>query len=290
MNVWADILLGGITIGSLYVLVGHGFNLVYLTTRTFNFAQGQFVAAAGLFAYALLGAGYPTITLIVIIPAIGLVGVIEEKLAVTPILKRGDSEVWLVSTLGVSVLIQGLLAAFFGVDPLSVKLPFAEDIIEILGTRQTVGDYAVILTAIGLTLLLTAITRFTWLGRALRATAEDPTAARVLGLNTAALVTGSFLVAAAIGAIGGIIAAPVTFARADLGASLLVQTFIVLAIGGFGSTTGLFVVGIFLGMFEAVVRYIFGGEYVSILVFALLLVALIIRPRGFFVGKAPRVV
>jgi len=290
VNVWADVILSGLTVGSLYVLVGYGFNLVYLTTRTFNFAQGQFVAAGGLFSYSMLAAGHPVVALIAIVPVIGIMGIVEEKLAVTPILRRGDSEVWLVSTLGVSVLIQGLLAAFFGVDPLHVTLPHSDDIIVVLGTRQTLGGYVVIATAIVLTAMLLILTRLTWIGRALLAVAEDPKAAQVLGINTAALTTGSFAVAAMLGAIGGIVASPVTFARADLGSSLLVQTFIVLAIGGFGSTIGLLIIGTLLGIVEAIIRFVMGGQYVSIIVFLILLAALMVRPRGIFVGKAPRVV
>lgn len=288
MNVWADILLGGITIGALYVLVGHGFNIVYLTSRTFNFAQGQFVAAGGLLAYGLIASGYPVAAILLVIPAVGLLGVIEEKIAVSPILKRPDSEVWIVSTLGASVAIQGMLAVWFGQEPLQLALPHVEDIVVLGGTRQTVGGYVLLAVSAVVTVALLAITRYTWIGKALLAAAEDPSAARGLGINTAFMMTASFAVAAALGALAGIVAAPVTFARADLGSSLLVQVFIVLAIGGFGSTTGLLVVGLSLGMAEAAIRYLLGGEYVMVIVFAALLTSLLVQPRGLFAPPAQR--
>jgi len=288
MNVWADILLSGVTVGALYVLVGHGFNLVYLTTHTFNFAQGQFVAAGGLLTYVLVTQGFSLAGVVAVIVFVALVGVIEEKIAVTPTLKRQDSEVWLVSTLGVSILIQGALALVFGNDPLQVPLPHSEDIVTFAGTRQTVAGYIVIASALVFTVALVVVLRLSWIGRALRAVAEDSRAAQAIGINTAALISGSFAISAALGAAAGILAAPMTFARADLGSTLLIQVFIVLAIGGFGSTAGLLVVGVALGVFEAVVKYTLGGSYVSILEFLLLLIALTVRPAGLFAGRAPR--
>jgi branched-chain amino acid transport system permease protein len=290
MSLWADIIFSGLIIGALYVLVGHGFNLAYLTTRTFNLAQGQFVAMGGLLAYWTVTSGLPYAALIAVIAFVALVGLLQERLSITPILKRGDSEVWLVSTLGVSIFIQGALAAFFGQEPLHVDLPFADDIIAFAGTRQSIGGYVVVAAALIVTALIVAITRFTWAGRALQAVAEDPTAAKALGINTALLISCAFMVAAALGGLTGIVAAPVTYAHAALGSSLLIQAFIVLAIGGFGSTGGLLLVGFALGVFESVVKFLLGGEYASILVFLILLFALMVRPQGLFAGKAPRTV
>jgi len=290
MNVWADIILSGLAVGALYVLVGHGFNIVYLATHTFNFAQGQFVAASGLLAYAVVSNQMSLGWIAAIIVFIMIVGVIEEKIALTPILKRPGSEVWVVSTLGVSIAIQGALMVFFGNDPFQVALPYTNDIVAFAGTRQTVGAYVVMVSALVFTLVLVLVLRFSWIGRALRAVAEDPRAARGLGINTSAIITASFAISAGLGAAAGILAAPMTYARSDLGSLILVQVFIVLAIGGFGSTLGLLVIGISLGIFESVVKSLGGGSYVSLLEFAMLVIALMVRPRGLFASKAPRTV
>lgn len=295
MTLWFDIAFSGIVIGSVYVLIGHGYNLTFLASRVFNFAQAQIVAVASLLTYSgiLIAAGNVPVTvafLFGIVAIAAAIGYVQERLFIRPTRRFPGSEAWLVSTLGASIGMQGLLGIIWGTTPLRVSLFGSDRIIDFFGTRQTQGGLVLVAVTLIASLLLPIFVLRTRAGKELRATAENRAAAGLRGVNTTRLTGLAFAVAGGLAGIGGIAGAPILFAWSDSGSLLVIKVFVVLSLAGFGSTSSVIAAGFGLGIFEAIVRYSLGGQYVTILTFVLLLATLLLRPTGLFGRRAERVV
>jgi branched-chain amino acid transport system permease protein len=265
---------------------------VYLATRTFNFAHAQIVTAAGFLGYTLIVTEH--VPSVVALGLVALAGaaflVVEERIAVRPTMRSDQPEAWLVSTLGVSVMVEGVIVAQYGGDPLRLTIFGSADTISVLGTPQTRGSLVVLLVGIAVTVLLMLLVRLTRVGRAFLATAENAEAARLRGIDTRRVIRYTFLAAGVLAGIAGLLIAPVIYARADAGELLVTKVFVVLALGGFGSIGGVLWAGLFISVYEAVVRYELGSEWVSISTLSLLLLVLVLRPHGLFGTRAARVV
>jgi branched-chain amino acid transport system permease protein len=196
----------------------------------------------------------------------------------------------LVSTLGGSIAIQGLLGIIWGTEPLRVDLFGSSRLIEFIGIRQTLGGIVLVTVTLLVTLALPLVVNRTRAGKEVRATAENRVAAGLRGINTTRLTAFIFTAAGALTGLTGIVGAPIIFAWSDSGSLLMVKVFVVLSIAGFGSTSSIVVAGFGLGIFEAVVRYELGGQYVTILTFMLLVATLLIRPAGLFARGSERLV
>jgi branched-chain amino acid transport system permease protein len=295
MSLWLDVCFSGLVVGSIYVLIGHAFNLAFLTSRVFNFAQAQIIAIASLLAYSAVGlaAGNVPLTLALllgIVVATGVIGYLQERLLIRPTFRFAGSEAWLVSTLGGSIAIQGLLGIIWGTEPLRVDLFGSSRLIEFIGIRQTLGGIVLVTVTLLVTLALPLVVNRTRAGKEVRATAENRVAAGLRGINTTRLTAFIFTAAGALTGLTGIVGAPIIFAWSDSGSLLMVKVFVVLSIAGFGSTSSIVVAGFGLGIFEAVVRYELGGQYVTILTFMLLVATLLIRPAGLFARGSERLV
>jgi len=292
VDVWRDVLIGGVLSGGMLVLLGQGYNIVYLATRTFNFAHAAIVTAAGFLGYSLIvveGVS-PVVALLLLMVAGGAFLVLEERVAVRPTMRADQPEAWLVSTLGVSVMVEGLLVAQYGGDPLRLTVFGSADTIHLLGSPQTRGALHILIVAVAVTVGLMLLVRLTAAGRAFLATAENPEAARLRGIDTRKLIRLTFLAAGVLAGASGLLVAPVIYARADAGTLLVTKVFVVLALGGFGSIGGVLWAGFFVGIYEAVIRYELGTEWVTISTLALLLLVLILRPHGLFGTRVARAV
>lgn len=284
MSFAASLILGGISVGSVYALIALGLNLTFLTTRTLNFGQGSLMmlaavaavlfASQGLGLYAGLCAG---------IVLVGIVGGLTEAIAIRPIAKFGGSMGWVVTTLGVGIFLQGFVAKYFGSQAMAFPsfLFSARDYVSLGGVRLS-AQYLVIF-AIALVLVLAFeffLKRTAW-GRALQAVAMDPDLAAALGIPVRKVVTLSYIGSGLLAGIAGVLVAQITgTVDAAFGFNLLIFGFVAAVLGGIGNTWGALAGGLFLGVMEKLV-----GGYISTaaeqaIAFALLMLALAIRPEG----------
>jgi branched-chain amino acid transport system permease protein len=282
-------LLTGLVLGATYVLVGVGYNVVIIASGAFNFAQAAVVMLGTFLAYELGNLRhYPLLIVILICALIGaVVGVITEFVAIRPVVGKGlHGE--LVTTVGVSTVLTGIVLVVWGVDVRPVNPVVSSNVITILGGRMTVDALVVVVVAVGLCLGLWGWTRFTLGGLAALAVSEDRVAARLRGINVNRL---SILAMAAAGAIGGVVGPIIgtqTLAVATVGAVLTLKAFLVLIVGGMGSFPGLLIGGLIIGPIEALtVRYV-GSEYATFVLFAVLLFVLLVKPEGLFGQKVAR--
>ncbi|TVT61327.1 branched-chain amino acid ABC transporter permease [Amycolatopsis rhizosphaerae] len=279
----------GLALGAVYALVAIGYNIVFISSRTFNFAHAQlmmvgtFVAYTGLVTFRLPAAVVAVLAAVVVLVLAGL----EERFAVRP---AASHETQLVTTLGVSTLLNGAAQLVWGGQPLTVPFFGSNEVVTVFGGRVYPVEIVLLILAVVLVVVLGQWGKRTLLGLALLGMSEDREAAVLRGINTRRLVFGAFAFSGALAGVLGLFVGPKTYAVATLGAALALKGFVALAIGGFGSLPGTLVGGLAVGLIESVTARYLGAEFSNIMVFAVLLIILLARPAGLFGRVRERVV
>lgn len=279
----------GLALGAVYALVAIGYNIVYISSKSFNFAHAQlmmmgtFVAYTGLVTLKLPAIIVAVLAVVVVMAIAGL----EEVLAIRPV---KDHRTLLVTTLGVAVLLDGVTQLVWGRDPLDVPFFASNNVIEIFGGRTYPAEIALLLSAVVLVVVLSRFTKMSRYGLALVGISQDEEAAKLKGINVRQFMFIAFVFSGAIAGLLGLLVGPKTFAVATLGTSLALKGFVALAIGGFGSIYGALIGGLSVGLIEAFATYQFGSQYSNISVFLVLIGILMLRPAGLFGKVTERVV
>jgi branched-chain amino acid transport system permease protein len=281
----------GICTGAVYTLVAVGFNMVFVASGTFNFAQPQYLVVGTFIAYtAVFTWGLsPWIAL----PAglvIGAVsGIAQERLAIRPVAAKGINAE-LVTMVGWATAMEGIVLLIWGENPLAVNGVASNSVLMVFGTRVTVAEIVIVAFTLAVALGLHFWSHRSLLGIACLATSEDRDSAMLRGINVKLLGVGAFAVAGGVLALAGPIAGPITFAVYSFGNTVVLYAFLAMAIGGFGHNIGAIVGGISLGIFQSEISLYLGDKWVDILTFVLLLVVLLARPQGLFGQRRERVI
>lgn len=284
MNFAAQLVLAGISVGSVYALIALGLNLTFWTTRTLNFGQGSLMMLCAVVAVIFVGGGFNIyVGLLAGVLMAGAIAAATEAIAIRPIARLAGSMGWVVTTLGVGIFLQGAVAKFFGSQALAFPsfLFSPRDYVDLFGVRLSLQYLVIFLIAVALVLLFELFQKRTAWGRALQAVAADPDLASVMGIPVRLVVTLSFVGSGLLAGIAGALVAQITgTVDAAFGFNLLIFGFIAAVVGGMGSTWGALIGGISLGIMEKLV-----GGYISTaaeqaIAFALLMVMLAMRPEG----------
>ncbi|MGH1561586.1 branched-chain amino acid ABC transporter permease [Mumia sp. DW29H23] len=285
--VWA-----GLSVGAVYALIAIGYNITMTFGGTFNFAHGAFVVLAGFFSwFIMVEQGWPWWTAAALGAVLGaLLAVLEELVAIRPVLRHKDSHALLVTTVGALVVIEGVLMATWGDEPRSVPFFGGQESLTLLGGRVSPVDLWLIVAAVvfGVGMHLFA-QRSLW-GLAARGATSDPDAAKVRGINVAALRTASFALAGGLAGLLGPLIVPKTGASVGITITLTVFGFVALAVGGFGSFLGSILGGLVIGLVQSFGSRYLGVEYPPLLLFGLLLLILLLKPTGLFGQRGVRTV
>ncbi|MGE0876740.1 MAG: branched-chain amino acid ABC transporter permease [Burkholderiales bacterium] len=282
----AQYLLGGLTIGAIYALVALGFAIIYNASHVINFAQGEFVMIGGMATVSFAGAGLP---LALAVPAAVLaavaVGLALEKFAVEP--ARGASVVTLIIiTIGASILLRGLATLVWDKN-LHALQPFSGDKpIELAGATILPQSLWVLGVSFAIVLLLGWFFGRTLTGKAMLATSHNPLAAQLCGINVRFVLLMSFGLSAALGAIAGILIAPITLTTWDVGVMLGLKGFAAAILGGLGSGAGAVVGGLVLGIVESLGAGYVSSAYKDAIAFVIILAVLFFMPSGLFGKKS----
>jgi len=275
----AQYLFTGLTWGSLYALIALGFAITYTVTGIINFAQGEFVMLGGMLSYLVLDDLHLPIAVAFLISviAVSLVGIILERLAIRPA-KDAPPVSLIIITIGAAIFIRGMVQQFISKDPVPIPFFTGKGTITVLGAVVTYQSLWVIgialVSVVGFYLLLSR----TMIGKALRACSINKRAASLMGIDARNMSALSFVISAALGAIGGIVIAPLAFTQATIGVSLGLKGFVAAAIGGFVSLPLIVAGALGLGIVEQLGGATLSAYKDAIAIGALLLV-LIIRAR-----------
>jgi branched-chain amino acid transport system permease protein len=279
-----DILVSGLTAGSLYCLVAVSFNILYRPTKVFNFAQGDLVMLGAMASALLLSQrGWPWwAALLAAMAAVALLALIEERIAVAPVLKRSaGGTAWIITTLAVAMIISNSVGKIWGPDPIVVPAPppLSTDMLPIDGISVSSYQIALVVLTLLLVLAVDRLYRSVW-GKAAMAVAEDRDAALLRGIDPRSISRWSFAFGGALAALTGYLAAPVLSASTTLGAMLLLKGFAAAAIGGLGSNRGALIAGYLIGLAEAASALWLSPGYHNAVILLLVLAVLLARPGG----------
>jgi branched-chain amino acid transport system permease protein len=272
-------LLGGLVVGSIYGLVGVGFTCIFNVTGIVNFAQGDFAMIGAMTAIALIAGGVPMpVALLLAIVLTCLVAAVIERTAIRPV--RGDVMRGIVVTIGIGVVLQGIAAILWGTDAQPMPAFSGEKPLRIFGATIVPQSLWIIGTAVALMIVLDLFFRRTYLGQMFRACAMNPFAAQIVGMRTDTMSLIGFIMSGALGAIAGIIVAPIALTQYDSGLSLGIKGFVACIVGGFGNPIGAAVGGLMLGVIEAFAAGYVSSGYKNAIAFVILLAFLLFRPGG----------
>jgi branched-chain amino acid transport system permease protein len=278
----AQIVVGGLIQGSVFALVALGISLVFRVSGIINLAQGGFCVVGALLLYSIEEMlGWPTpLAVLLAIAATTVFGLALGAATFVPALARLPNSSMLMLTAGLLTVIEGLALVIWGNQPYSVRPFSGEQPLQFLGVRvpsQGIWIAGISAVIIGGTWYL--LTR-TAPGRALVACAENPTAARVVGVDVSRLTLLSFGLTAMIGAVGGIAVAPIISLQFDTGHFFTNAGFIAVAIGGTSSLIGAVAGGLLLGITEQLAAGYVSSLFANALALCLLLATLLWRPQG----------
>jgi branched-chain amino acid transport system permease protein len=286
MGIALQLLFTGLGVGSIYALVALGFVLIYRATNAVNFAQGDF-AMLGAFSMVVLCVDLelPYWLGILITLAVMLVfGALFNFAVYYPLRNRGFQPV-IISTIGASILLENGVLAAYGPRPQTLPGFFSFQGFSV-GPIFFDSQYLLIL---GVTVVMVTLQYFfferTLLGKKMQATSQDKEMASLLGIPVALMIMLTFMYSSALGALAGILVAPILFVSVGMGSSIALKAFAASIIGGFGDVTGAIVGGLALGVAET-----FGAAYISVpykdaFAFIVLVLFLLFRPQGLFGEK-----
>jgi branched-chain amino acid transport system permease protein len=276
----------GLTVGAVYALVALGFTLIYNASDVINFAQGEFVMLGGMTTVflGLTGVPLPLAAVLAVVVTI-VVGLALHRFAIEPVRASG-AVVLIIITIGASIFLRGVAQVVFDKRFHSLPSFIGGDAIRVGGAAILPQILVVLAGTVVIVVLLWAFIERTLTGKAMIATAANELAARLVGIDTRAIVALSFAISAAIGAVAGILITPITLTSYDVGTVLALKGFAAAMLGGIGSAVGAVIGGLLLGLFEAFAAGYISSQYKDAVAFLIILIVLFAMPRGLF-GPAP---
>jgi branched-chain amino acid transport system permease protein len=284
-----QIILSGLAIGAIYGLVGMGFAIAFYVTRVINFAQGQLLMVGVMVAAAIARTGAsPGLAVAGGIAAAGLAGVATYLVAVRPVLAFDRfSFAWLVSTLGVALILENLAAKIWGPTTRSFPTLLNGSSVHIGGATLSWQQVLAIGVALALAVAFELYRRGTLFGRVGMAIAYDPEMASALGANTTVVAVVAFAVAGMFAGIGGVLIGPIDFANPYLGDHYGILGFVALMVGGTERPVGAMLGGVILGILEETAKSEINTQAQDWFPYVVVVAILLLLPEGLFSIQTP---
>lgn len=275
-------IIAGFAIGSVYAMLAVGFSLLWQTSRTVNFSQGDFASLPAFFFFGLsvkLGVPKYLGVALAVLGAVLIFGYGFRHTVMRRLLGRGLGRI-IVGTLALSLLLENAIVTFWTSQPLSTPDLYPNHLFDLDGVRFSTMNLVDVAVSVILVGGLEVFLRRTKPGNALRAVAQNKFTAQVLGVDTERVVTLAFVINAFLAAVVGILVAPVFLVKFDNGIELAIVAFYAAIIGGFNAIRGAIVGGLIVGIVEALTGVYLSSQYGDAIVLALLLAVVLARPQG----------
>lgn len=273
----------GIGIGAIYALCSLGFVLLIRAANVVNFAQGQFsMLGAYIMLVLLVGVGVPYwVAFLLAIVVMGGFGVVFAGTVYWPLRHRSQLAV-IISTIGASILLPNAVLAIYGPSPATVPGLFTNPGFMVGPVFVDTQYLSVIVITAAMVVLQYFVFEKTLLGKKLQATSQDKEMASMLGISVAAMVLITFAYSAILGALAGVLVAPILFVSVGMGSTLALKAFAANIIGGYGNIPGAILGGLIIGLAETLGAAYISTAYKDAFGFLILLIVLLVRPRGLF--------
>ena len=284
-------LINGITLGSIYAVVALGFTLVFGVLGIINMAHGEIFMMGAFVGVILTGVlGWPLwLAFLIAIAVTGILGYLLERFALRPLRgKKGVSHLApLISTIGVSILLENLTHHFFGAGNKPFRTPFAEISFQVGSITIYLVQLVIFVISVILMVSLSYWLSKTKAGKALRATAENLETASILGVDTKRIIIMTVVIASAMGGIAGILVGMAfNSVSPQMGLAIGLKGLAIIILGGMGNVKGAMVGGLILGLSETLLVAYGNSGYRDAIAFIMIIVILLLRPQGIFGQKA----
>jgi branched-chain amino acid transport system permease protein len=299
LDIFLQQLINGLVLGSVYALVALGYTMVYGILELINFAHGEVTMIGAMVALTVIGAlvganvdlpGVVIVTMgvLVAIPACMLLGFTIERVAYRP-LRHAPRLAPLITAIGVSILLQNVAMIIWGRQYVKFPPILSSESHQIGGA--TISDLQIFILVLSLLIMagLVTLVQKTKLGRAMRATAQSPQVASLMGVNVNTVISLTFIIGSALAAVAGVmVAAYYGLAHYYMGFMLGLKAFTAAVLGGIGNIAGAMLGGLLLGVIESLgAGYIgdltggfMGSHYQDVFAFFVLILVLVLRPAG----------
>lgn len=294
-------LISGLAVGSAYALVALGFSVTFTTTKTLNFSHGEFVSAGAFIGMSVLflAIGKPLTStsfggvdpgaiaqlgaLLAALVVMGLIGWLLFVLGVRPFARR-PGMAWVMSTLGFGVILQSIGLAIWGPKPVVVPSPVGDDVIRLAGIGVRPQELLMLGVSVVVMLVFDHVMRKTMMGKAMRAVANNPSVASLMGINVTLVMIGAFVISSGLAGLSGFMLAPVAQASLFMGLAVGLKGFSAAMVGGLSNARGCVMGGFLLGVLESFVN-LWSAQWREVAIFALVILVLAFRPNGLFGTK-----
>jgi branched-chain amino acid transport system permease protein len=281
MASFIQLVVSGLATGAIYALIAVGFTLLWQTSQTINFAQGEFVMLPAFFILAAMNAGAPfwLACLIGVALSVIVLGVMFKFIVVDPMLKHGVLPL-VISTIALAILLKETVKDFYSsqAQPFPALVPASD--LHVFGAVVSTQSLAVLAVAIVTVVTLHLALNKTRLGRMMQATAQNSTLAQILGVPVRRMVLYTFLVNAALVAIASILISPIYLAKFTNGETLGMAAFLAAIIGGFNQVRGAILGGVILGVLDNLSAAYISSQYRGAFPLLILIVVILLRPQG----------
>lgn len=278
-----QLIANGLISGSIYALIALGFTVIYRAVKFFNFAHGVVYATGAYLAYtfAISGGIHPVASFFLACILAGAVGLSIDRLVYFPLRKQKASNlVFLLASFGVFIFIQNLIQLIYGAQILTLRTGPVKEGHHILGAVITDIQILILAVSIILSLALWMFVQYSKLGKAMRAVADDPVAASVVGINPEKVIIAVFFIGSVLAGTAGILISLETNLEPTMGFNAILKGIIASIIGGIGSIPGAVLGGVFLGLAENLGIWKIQAGWKDAIAFAILIAFLLIRPAG----------
>jgi branched-chain amino acid transport system permease protein len=297
MDIFIQQLINGLTLGAVYAVVALGYTMVYGIIQLINFAHGDVVMVGAMVAFSVINAlapsGLPPLVIVLVatgcaVSACMLIGYAMERLAYRPL--RGAPRLApLITAIGVSIILQHLAMMIWSRNPLAFPQVIKTQSYDIGGATVTNVQIAILAISVAIMSGLVALVYRTRLGTAMRATAQNPQVAGLMGIDANRVIAFTFVIGAALAAVAGVmVASYYGIAHYAMGSQLGLKAFCAAVLGGIGNIPGAMLGGVLLGLVEALgagyigdlTGNVFGSNYQDVFAFIVLIGVLVLRPSG----------
>lgn len=277
-----DAVISGLVLAGLFTLVGQGFVLTFVTTKTLNFAAGEFFAVGAFLGLGVGSWGWlPTPgKLAVAVLGVAVLGALTYRVLIVPFSRSEHDTRWLLTTVGLSYVLLNLLTNAEGASPQKLDLIRLQGSTSLLGTSVNKQQLLITVLAVVVTLALVVGSKKTPSGLLMRAVAEDPVTVSLMGVSPRLVGAVAYAVGSGLAGLGGLLWAAEVGVTPGLGVPVLVSAFAVAVIGGLTSFWGPLVGGALFAVMVQVSSYEVGALWGQVFGLALVIAVLIVRPEG----------
>lgn len=287
MAVLIGVLVGGIAFGSIYAMMAVGFSLLWQTSRTINFAQGDFATVVAFIFVGLatsFGLSVGIAAGLAIVIAAVLLGWFVRRTIIARLIKFGVLPL-VVASLALSIFIQNFFVVFWTAQALPSPKLVSPRVLDLDGVPVNIPDIVYLAVAVCMVVALQLFLKLTRTGCALRATAQNASAARVVGIDPAKMITIAFVINAVLVGVAAVLLAQVYLVQYNMGTQLGLNAFYAAIIGGFNRIRGALLGGLVVGVLEAVSAAYISTAYQTGIVVAFLMAMLLVKPEGLLGAK-----